>query len=91
MQNGTATRGETKARGQSRPIEMNGFDVIKFQPNLAFIDYDVVDGVRLVHCGIFFFKVIGYPSQANQSLAAKAASPSNDESAKIEAVGNVTK
>jgi hypothetical protein len=38
---------------------MNGLGVIEFQPNLAFINYGVVDGVRLVHCGMFFFKVIG--------------------------------
>ena len=40
-------------------LEMNGFSVIEFEPNLAFLNYGVVDGVRLVHCGIFFFKVIG--------------------------------
>src|SRR5271163_5031143 len=47
----------------------NGLRVIKFQPNLTFINYGVVDGVRLVHCWIFFFKVIGQPSETNQSLA----------------------
>jgi hypothetical protein len=38
---------------------MNGLGVIKLQPNLAFINDGVVDGVRPVHCGIFIFKVIG--------------------------------
>jgi hypothetical protein len=42
-----------------RPLEVNGLGVIKLQPNLAFINYGVVDGVRLVHRRIFFFKVIG--------------------------------
>jgi len=40
-------------------LEVNGFGVIKLQPNLAFTNYGVVDAVRLVHCRIFFFKVIG--------------------------------
>ena len=40
-------------------FQMNSLGVIKLQPNLAFINYGVVDGVRRVHCGIFFFKVIG--------------------------------
>src|SRR5882724_6487494 len=40
-------------------LEMDGLSVIKLQPNLAFINYGVVDGVRLVHCRIIFLKVIG--------------------------------
>jgi hypothetical protein len=40
-------------------LEVNGFGVIKLQPNLALINYGLVDGVRLVHCRIFSFKVIG--------------------------------
>src|ERR1700720_799226 len=49
---------------------MNGLGVMKLQPNLAVVHYCVVDGVGLVHCGIFFFKVISQPSEPNQSLAA---------------------
>jgi hypothetical protein len=40
-------------------LEMNGLGVIELQPNLSFIIDGVVNGVRLVHFGIFFFKVIG--------------------------------
>src|SRR5882724_3254361 len=39
-------------------LEMNGLGVIKLQPNLAVVHYCIVDGVGLVHCRIFFFKVI---------------------------------
>jgi hypothetical protein len=40
-------------------FQVDSFAVIKLQPNLAFMNDRVVDGVRLVHCGIFFFKVTG--------------------------------
>lgn len=40
-------------------FQINSLGVIKLQPNLAFINYGVVDSVRLLHCRIFFFKVIG--------------------------------
>jgi len=40
-------------------FEMNSLGVVKFKPNLTVINYGIVDGVRLVHCRIFFFKVIG--------------------------------
>jgi hypothetical protein len=39
-------------------FQMNGLGIVKLQPYLALINYGVVDGIRLVHCGIFFFKVI---------------------------------
>jgi hypothetical protein len=39
-------------------FKVNGFRVVKLQPNLTFVNYGVVDGIRLVYCGIFFFKVI---------------------------------
>jgi hypothetical protein len=40
-------------------LEMYGPGVIKLQPNLAFINYGVVDRVRFVHPWIFLFEVIG--------------------------------
>ena len=40
-------------------LEMNGFGVIKLQPNLAVVHNGVVDGICLVHRRIFFFKVFG--------------------------------
>jgi hypothetical protein len=40
-------------------FEMNSLGVIKLQPNFTLVNYGVVNGVRLVHCRVFFFKVIG--------------------------------
>src|ERR1700675_610031 len=53
--------------GVSRPVlhnhvatlQMQRLTVVQFQPNLSVEDNRVVDSVRLVHPGIFFFEMIG--------------------------------
>ena len=50
--------------------EMNSSGVIKLQPNFAVVHDSIVNGVSPVHCGIFFFEVIGQSSETNQSLFA---------------------
>jgi hypothetical protein len=40
-------------------FERNNLGVNKLQPNFTVVSYSVVNGVRLVRCRVFFFKVIG--------------------------------
>jgi hypothetical protein len=39
-------------------LEMNSLGVIKLQPNFTLVNYSAVNGIRLMHCRVFFFKVI---------------------------------
>jgi hypothetical protein len=40
-------------------LQMQRLAVVQLQPNLSVVNNRVVDSVRLVHPGIFFFEVIG--------------------------------
>src|ERR1700730_1168492 len=47
-------------------LQMQNLAVVQLQPNLSFVHYCIIHGVRFVHRRIFLFEVIGQSLQTNQ-------------------------